>query len=237
MKKNVLLILITMLTINIFGQIGKGDVFISVNGNYSKNYSGSGVTTNEFNTSGKYLELGSTVEYFLTDRLSAGFGIDYQWSKETKRNELFLKFPDINYAHYQLMYSKSNVFLPNIFLKHYIPINSKLYFNTNLQLSYGNINSEYLTSVLDINRYNVDGAGYNMEDYPTFMNGSSKQTEIDFLAAELGPELTYFITPKFIGCLSMGGVEYGMYDLDIDNSVWTVNFNPVYWKIGFRIKI
>ena len=238
MKKNCLLILIILLYIHSFGQIGKGDVFISLDGNFMKSFSGSGVTTNEFNTAGKYLEVGSSVEYFFTDHLALGVGLDYQWAKETKGNQMLLKLPDFNLtlAHFQIMDTKSHVFLPNVFLKHYILISNKLYFNTNLQFSYGKIMSQYETLILDSNKSNIVNE-MMLENNPNYVTSSSKESEVDFFTAQLGPEMTYFITRKFSGCLSLGGIEYGMFDWKSDNSLWAVNFNPVYWKLGIKIKI
>jgi hypothetical protein len=157
MKKNGLLIVMAFLSIHVFGQVGKGDVFISVNGNFNKSASTNGVTTNELSTNGKYLELGPSVEYLFTDHLAFGVGVDYQWSKETTSSEIFLRFPDTNFVHYQLMDTKSQVFLPNVFLKHYISITNKLYFNTNLQFNYGKAKSEYKTDIIDANHYSGDG--------------------------------------------------------------------------------
>ena len=236
MKKNCLLILIILLSIHSFGQIGKGDVFISLDGNFMKSFTGSGVTTNEFNSGGKYLEVGSSIEYFFSDHLSLGVGLDYQWTKESKNNQIYLKLPEFNLAHYQMMDTKSHVFMPNVFLKHYVLISNKLYFNTNLQLSYGKIMSQYETLTIDLNNSNkVDEI--LVESYPDYVTSSSKESEVDFFTAQLGPEMTYFITPKFSGCLSLGGIEYGMFDWKNDNSLWAVNFNPNYWKLGLKIKI
>ena len=235
MKKNCLLILIILFSIHSFGQIGKGDVFISLDGNFMKSFTGSGVTTNEFSTAGKHLEVGSSFEYFFSDRLSVGVGLDYQWTKETKANQMFLKLPDFDLAHYQIMDTKSHVFLPNVFLKHYILISNKLYFNTNLQFSYGKIMSQYKTVVLDLYKSNKEDV--LLENNPDYVTSSSKESEVDFFTAQLGPEMTYFITPKFSCCLSLGGIEYGMFNWKNDNSLWVVNFNPVYWKLGLKIKI
>jgi hypothetical protein len=69
------------------------------------------------------------------------------------------------------------------------------------------------------------------------MNGDSKKYEVDLFSTHLDPELSYFITPGFCGCLSMGGVEYSIIDWKGDNSLWTANFNPVNWKLGFKFKL
>jgi hypothetical protein len=238
MKKNCLLILIILLSIHSFGQIGKGDIFISLDGNFMKSFSGSGVTTNEFNSSGKYLEVGSSVEYFFSNHLALGAGLDYQWTKETKYNQIFLKLPDFNLAlaHFQMMDTKSHVYLPKVFLKHYILISNKLYFNTKLQFNYGKIMSQYETFIIDSNNSNISDETVS-ENNPDYVTESSKESEDDFFSAQLGPEINYFITPKFSACLSLGGIEYGMFNWETDNSLWAVNFNPVYWKLGLKIKI
>ncbi|HET6556438.1 MAG TPA: hypothetical protein VFG54_03930 [Prolixibacteraceae bacterium] len=235
MKKYVLLIMIICSSIHLFGQINKGDVMISLNGNFMKTISGSGVTTNENSTQSEYLNVGTSVEYFLTSRLAVGAGLDYQWAKETTSNMINLKLPDLEFRHYEVMETTSNVFLPNVFLKHYIPITQKLYFNTNLKFSYGKIKSELLAEIIDRNRRPSEGG--LTEGLPTYMSGVSKKSALDSFTAQLGPELTYFITPKFVGCLALGGVEYSMLDWKTTNSIWNVNFNPAYWQLGVKINI
>lgn len=200
-----------------------------------KTISGGGVTTNEISTQGNYLNVGTSVEYLLTSRLAVGAGLDYQWAKETTSNMIYLRMPDLNFRHYEVMETKSNVFLPNVFLKHYIPLTQKLYFNTNLKFSFGEIKSELRTNIIDSNRRPSEGG--LTEALPTYMSGASKKSVLDSFTAQLGPELTYFFTPKLMGCLALGGIEYSMLDGKTTNSLWAVNFNPAHWQLGVKIKI
>lgn len=235
MKKYVLLIMIICSCIHLFGQINKGDVMISLNGNFMKTVSGSGVTTNDLSTQGKYLNAGTSIEYFFSSRLSVGAGLDYQWTKETTSNMIYLKLPDLHVVHYEIMEIKSNVFLPNVFLKYYIPVTQKLYFNTNLKFSYGKIKTELHTDIIapDSRPYEVELTEFT----PTTYRSSSSESTLDSFTAQLGPELSYFFTPKLIGCLALGGVEYSMLDWRTTNSLWNVNFNPAFWKLGIKINI
>lgn len=76
-KNYFLLLLLFLFALNSYSQIEKGNIIISLEGNYSNTSSENGVTTNLTETDGKYLEIGSSIGLFLSDRFVAGFGFDY----------------------------------------------------------------------------------------------------------------------------------------------------------------
>lgn len=235
MKKNLLLIIILFSSIYLFGQISKGNVMVSLDGNYMKTISGSGVPTNENTTKGKYLNAGTSVAYFITHRTAVGIGLDYQWTKETTFNLISLKLPEVFHTRYEIMDSKSLVLRPHLFLEYYIPISQKLYVSTNLKFSDGTIKTELISHTIPDNRRPDDGE--LMEPFPALYVGTSKKSTLHSFTAQLSPELTYFITPKLMGCLALGGIECSILDTRTTTYLWAVNFNTAYWQLGVKIKI
>ncbi len=222
MKKNVLIVLIVFSTMDLFGQISKGDIIISFDGNYMKTNTENGVTTNLLSAKGQYLSIGSSFGYFFSNQFIIGIGLNYDWGKETRFNKLYFN----NFLQEEEMNIKSNVFLPNIYLGYYFPITSKLYFNTDLKFSYGTIHSDTKTTYA--------GAGPSFDSY---IRSSAKESKSDYFSSQICPELTYFISTKLSLYLRLGGIEYSLIDWKKENSGWAVNFNPSYWKFGIKVKI
>jgi hypothetical protein len=233
MKEIVVIVIIVLLTINSFSQINKGNFVVSVDGNYMKTNNETGVSSNMFTTQGKYLSLGGSFGYLITDRFIVGIGFDYNWNKEIRGHYLYFN----NSAQAEIMEIKSNVFLPNLFLGYYYcQITNKLYFNANIKLSYGKIKSEII-----IVRSLIKDSLIDFDDlYNGNVNGIydyDRNSKVDYFIAKLCPELTYFIASRFSLYLGLGEIEYSMFDQKSDNSNWTINFNPVYWKLGIKIRI
>lgn len=234
MKKNVLIVLIILSTQDLFSQIDKGKIIISVDGNYMKSTTENGVTTSQNLVQGKYLSVGASVGYFITDRFIAGLGLDYNWNKEDRTTELMIN----RFLLIEEMHIKSKALLPNIYLGYYYQIINKLYINTNLKFSYGKAKSEYNTLFANFADYPSDTMRVPDDWYSSrYIIGKDKSSGVDFFSAKILPELTYFISQKFSLCLGLGGVEYSMIDWKTDNSYWIVNFNPAYWKFGIKIRI
>lgn len=217
-----LIVFIVLSTMDLFGQISKGNFIISFDGNYMKTNTESGVMTNRLNSSGQYLSIGSSLGYFFSNRFIIGIALDYNWRKEKRFSKLLIN----NLMQQEGMYIKSKVILPNIYLGLYFPITNKLYFNTNLKFSYGIINADYKTIYWAVSDSTL-----------TYIRGYSDESKSDFFSAQICPELTYFITPKFGLCLGLGGIGYSLIDWKKENSFWIVNFNPSYWEFGFKVKI
>ena len=137
MKRKALIVLIVFSALDLFAQLDKGDIIISADGNYIETNIGNGVTTNQDFTKGQYLNLGTSIGTFITNKLIVGVGLDYNLGKETRSNSLNF----INFIQEEIMDVKSNVILPNLYLGYYQRIVDKLYLNTTLRFSYGSVKS------------------------------------------------------------------------------------------------
>ncbi|WP_321289544.1 outer membrane beta-barrel protein [uncultured Sunxiuqinia sp.] len=233
-KKLLLLALAILSTFNVFSQIEKREMIISVDGNYSQSTIESGVTNNLNSNQGKYLNIGASVGYFITDRLITGIGFDYNWGKEDRLNNLMIN----RYYQSEITNIKSKVFLPNLYIGYYYPITNKLYVNLNIKFSYGKIKSEYDSFWAGRVSYPsgtlIDLTDEYSSSYAMSTDGSSK---VDYLGIDVLPELSYFISSRFSLYIGLGGVSYSFLDWKTDNSSWSINFNPTCWKTGIKIKI
>lgn len=131
MKREALIVLIIFSTLDLFAQFNKGDFIISADGNYIKTNIENGVTTNQNYTKGEYLNLGTSIGTFITNKLIVGVGLDYNWGKEARSNSLYFN----NFVQREIMIIKSNVILPNLYLGYYQRIIDKLYFSSTLRFS------------------------------------------------------------------------------------------------------
>lgn len=224
MKKNLLIALVIFSTLNIYAQDNKGKVLISGDVNYMKTSSESGVTTNKSSVQGQYLSVGSSIGYFVTDRFIVGVGLDYNWEKELRSNLLYFN----HIIQLEKTDVKSKVFLPNIELGYYYPIINKLYFNTTTKISFGTVKSEYNTT------YAVASPFIDTASFSNSLSGGHNNSEYDIFSMKVSPEVVYFISPEFGVCLGLGGIEYSLID---NNSGWMINFNPNYWRVGFKFKL
>ena len=69
MKKFLLIVLAVFTTVNLFAQVEKGRVTFSADGNFTKTTSQNGVTSNQTVAQVKEVTLGTSIGFFLTDRL------------------------------------------------------------------------------------------------------------------------------------------------------------------------
>ena len=234
MKKLLLVTATIFSTLNLFSQTDKGRIIISIDGNYIKSTTENGVTKNQNVVQGKYLDVGASFGYFITNRFIAGFGLDYNWEKEDRTNNMMIN----RYYQAEIMDIKSNVFLPNIYLGYYYPIINKLYVNTNLKFSYGKIKSEYNTFWEGSVYYPSNTLIELTDDYSSsYVMSQEGDSKVDFFSINILPELTYFISSRFSFYLGLGGVSYSLLDWDTDNSNWVITFNPNNWKFGIKIRI
>ena len=63
-----------------------------------------------------------------------------------------------------------------------------------------------------------------------------ESSDFDLFKVEIIPELTYFISSRFGLSQGLGGIEYSMLDWETDNSSRIINFNPVNWRFGIKVK-
>lgn len=234
MKKIVLIVLIVFSTLDLFSQIEKGRIIVSIDGNYRKSTTENGVTLNQNVSQIKNLNIGTSVGYFITDRFVVGVGLDYYWDKESRTTELMIN----RFFQIEVMNIESNAFLPNIYLGYYYPILNKLYLNASLKFRYGKVKTDYNTMIAGSVYYQSDNVIIITDQYSsTYVMSSEESSKIDLFNAEVVPELTYFISSKFGLCLGLGGIEYSIIDWETDNSNWSINFNPVNWRFGMKLKI
>lgn len=223
MKKTLFLILTVLYAVNLSAQFSKGDMLISVDGNYSKSNSGSGVFTNQFVSNEKNLNLGASMGFFVNNHVLLGFGVDYSWEKATHMNRLFFddkfQFEELN--------TKTNLILPNAFVGYYYPIMERLYFNTNFKMSYGVVKTEYDTFF----------AGSQLESSNAYSRGAEGDNSYDYFSTLICPEITWLATSKVGLSLGLGGIGYAITDWESNTSNWMVNFNPNVWKLGVKIRL
>lgn len=227
MKKTSFLFLILLSSFNLFSQISKKDFFLSLNGNFSRITQDNGVLSNYDLNQVNSLNISPSGGYFLTDRLFVGIGLDYARNKEFRSNALYLD----KYKQIEHMYFTSNAFLPRFIVGYYIPVIPKLYFNTHFSLGYGIINSKIYSALVQATETTNTLTPF---DSYTIQNNEHQnyQTRYEYPETSLTPELTYFIKPGFALNLSLGGIEYTMFDWSINNSSWRINFSPEFWKLG-----
>lgn len=231
MKRVALIVLIVFSTIDLFAQFDKGDIIISADGNYIKTDTENGVTTNQNSTKGQYLNLGTSIGTFITNKLIVGVGLDCNRGNETRTSLLYFN----DFTQEEMMTVKSNVILPGLFLGYYQRIVDKLYFSSMLRFSYGKVKSEYSTIYAGMSSP-MESTEY-LNTFKSYSRGSARSSESDYFGTEVCPELTYFISSKLGLCIGLGAVKYSMTDWKTENSNWLVNFNPNYWKLGIKIKI
>lgn len=235
MKKYFILLFLFLTALNSYSQLDKGSIIIALEGNYSNTSNKNGVTTNTTETDGKYLEVGTSIGLFLTDRIVAGFGFEYKWAKESRFNELYFN----NFFQAEYMNLTSKFPSPNLFIGYYYPIINKLYFNTNLKISYGKISTDYSTIYSGVeNNSNSNNPDFELGDNSNnYIQSSENKYEYDYFSSKIQPALTYFISNRLGLTISLGGIEYSMLDWKNNTSDWIVNFDPAYWSFGVEFKI
>ncbi|MCE4564656.1 autotransporter outer membrane beta-barrel domain-containing protein [Maribellus sp. CM-23] len=234
MKKNLMPFLFLILSASTaMGQITKGDIIIGFNGNYTNTSTETGVITNLSQTDGKYLNIGSSAGYFLTDNFVVGIGLDYIRNKETRENSLYFN----DRVHFESLDIKSKAFLPNVYVARYFSITNKFYFSATMKVSYGKLKTEFETVYMERENLSSDGLSDISEGTNPSMTSLSGESEVDYFSPQLIPELTYFITDRFSACLGLGGIKYSITDWESSNSDWNVNLNPVNWSLGIKIRI
>ena len=233
MKRTLFTMLILLSAFEMFAQPEKWNYIVDVSGNYNKTTTENGVLTNSFTTKSSSLATGASLGYFFSSRFIAGIGIDYFHQNEHQQN--FLK---TNYfLQAEALNIKAESILPHIYFGYYLPVTSKLYFNTNLKLSYGKIKSDYQSQLAGEESLNGDlftSQVLLVKPYNMNTNGSDNS---DYFEAFLSPELSYFFTKSFGVYLGCGGISYSLYDWKTINSNWLISFDLNHWKFGIKIQM
>ena len=225
MKKIILFAFMGLISTNLFSQMEKGSFTFLLDGHYMKTSSSTGVSTNYSATDGNYTSFAPSVAYALTNHLTVGIGADYERDKEERHNYLYFN----HFAHFEMMNIKSKTLLPSLYLGYHHPIANRLFIGSSLKFSYGKIKSSYQTTYAGINEF--EGGPNN------YLNSIGSEAETDYFRVKLYPELTYFLGQRFGLSLGLGGMEYSLYDWEQDTSGWQVNFDPTYWRLGFKLNL
>ena len=234
-KQFFLLLIAFTFSVNTFSQIKKGNVLISLDGNYQKTGSAIGVTTNNFSSYGPSLALGISAGVMFSDNWAIGVGLDYGRNKITTVNELVYAAQHIQV---ESMDTKENIYAPNIFISYYYNIAGKLYLSTSLKFSAGFAKQVSESFIASMYIPDVEPGTITTIDDRYDRNMSFKHTsDIEFGNITLYPELVYFISNRIGFHLGLGGISYTMPDWETKDSQWLVNFNPQYWQLGIKIKL
>ncbi|MCW0481678.1 hypothetical protein [Gaoshiqia sediminis] len=231
MKMFFVVLCMLFLTFQAYAQVQKGDLITSVEGNYRKDNRESGVYTNSTSIQRNLLDVGGMVGFAFSDRIVAGFGLDYVNNKETRTNRLFLA----DQLQMEEMQLKSKGFAPNLFLGYYFPVVDRLYLSSTLKVSYGKIKSDFGSIYVGREMLNSEGLT-SLDPDKNYARGYSGSSDADLFGLSLNPELTWFAIEKFGIYLGLGGIEYALSDWDTDNSNWLISFSPAYWTFGIKIR-
>lgn len=230
MKRNVLIVLILLSTFDLYSQISEGNILISLDGGFRQVNTESGVTTNQLTSQERYLNLGPSVGYFITDRIVAGVGLDYYRDREVRTNNLLINY---EYLQKERINLKSKGFLPGIYVAHYYPINNKLFFSTSVKISYGKIKTASYSIVAAAHYDNNDGSVLTPTS-PAMNEHITESYDNDIFSGKISPEVAYFPVRSFGITLGLGGIEYALADWEANN--WIINFNPSFWCLGLNWK-
>lgn len=231
MRKLLLLVLSFYLIANLSAQMDKGSFIFSVDGNYTKTSSETGVISNLHVSDGKFCDLGFSIGYKVSNSFVVGIGIDYGWSKEERTNQFSIN----RFYQMEQLNTKTNVFLPNVYLEYQYPLISKLYLNANFTIGYGKIKSDINRKLLGAAAFLSDNDIQDINEYDNYAYVFTEETDVNAFNARLCPELAYCILPKLAFSLSLGGIEYAIVDWEKDYTSWDVNFHPNNWRFGMKV--
>jgi hypothetical protein len=74
------------------------------------------------------------------------------------------------------------------------------------------------------------------EDH-NFLSSNNSKKKSDYFRVRVSPELTYFLNPKFALNIGLGGIVHEVFDGNTEDAMWAVNFNPVFWRFGIKVKL
>ncbi|WP_423129590.1 hypothetical protein [Gaoshiqia sp. Z1-71] len=231
MKKIILFAFMGLISTNLFSQMEKGSFTFLLDGHYMKTSSSTGVSTNYSATDGNYTSFAPSVAYGLTNHLTVGIGADYERDKEERYNHLYFN----HFAQAEMMNIKSKALLPSLYLGYHHPIANRLFIGSTMKFSYGKIKSSYQTTYAGMEELTI--IDELQEGSVNYSRSIGSEAETDYFRVKLYPELTYFLGQRFGLSLGLGGMEYSLYDWEQDTSDWQVNFDPTYWRLGFKLNL
>ena len=228
MRRFIVILFVLTVSTSVYSQFCKGDYSLSLNGNYYKGSSSSGVATNFFSSSGENLNACLSIEHYRTSKSYVGFGVDFYWGNNDITNSLLSK----KFSQIENMNLKSIKLFPNLIYGYYLQIADNLFLNINARVGYGilssNFNSKYKNyqhpygGTLDLAETADENLSFNSSDF------------FGDFGSSLSPEFNYFFSDKFGLCLNLGGIGYSILDWKKDLSYWKVDLNPNIWRLGIR---
>ena len=228
MKRIIVILFVLTASTSVYSQFCKGDYSISLNGNYYKGSSSSGVATNSFSSIGENLKTYLSIEHYKTSKSYHGFGVGFYWGDNDMTNSLLSK----KFSQIETMNLKSIKIFTNLIYGYYLQIADNLFINVSTRVGFGvlstNFDSEY--------------KNYQHPYGGTLDQGESADENLSFNSSEsygefgssISPEFNYFFSDRFGLCLHLGGIEYSILDWKKDLSFWKVDINPNIWRLGIR---
>lgn len=239
MKRFFLFFILGILVSNLFAQQKKGDNYIGINGMYNTTINQDGVEGNSVAVKSHLLNIGVTFSGSMNNHFLIGIGVDYVSQNDDRNSKFTFYNQNDDYIKYETMKLKSHVFLPNLFVGYYSHIVDKLYFNSNMKLSYGQLKTNTESQQVSF-KYTqpttTNGISSGSTDVPILYTNKADDTT-DFAGAAIIPELNYYFSNVFGLSLGLGGIQYSLTKWKTENSSFSVNFNPSNWQIGAKIRI
>ncbi len=232
MKKRYVIICLTIflggfIHTELSGQTQKDNFNLSVRVGAQKLTSSSGGITNFTNTQEKSFSVYPSIDYYYNDRLFSGLEFGFTHQNKEILNTLFTPH------YYQEAFTETDVNMFQFTLRngYELLINERLYFQVIAGLNYA-----YITQHM---KYSAIGGNLLVPGIPSIINTVSLETsedefkqQSDYTSITLNPQITFFITQSIGINLSLGGLEYGFYNWDIENDLWILSFKTNLWRLG-----
>jgi len=216
---------------NLFSQITKGKIILSLNGNLHKeSIEKTSSSELKYFTEGQYQELEIKGEKLITNRFSLGFGISYISGDENFSEKYWhfdINSPQLNEFYFIGKKIKITNIVPNVNLRHNIPFLESVSLFSTFSFRYNIFKTDYST-YYDISESNSEG--FSMYQIYSTDNDFSK----GFISAELYPELVYYIIENLGLSLTLGGIEFTTNERENYDSGINIRFEPKYWKFGIQ---
>lgn len=231
MKKIILLLLLVSFNYNLFSQITKGKIILSINGNTFKETIEKNASNElKYNTDGKYTDFEIKAEKLITNNLSLGFGLSYI-SGDEKFSEWHWISDRLSPQYIKEYFIRKQInttnIVPNVNLRHNIPFLESVSLFTTFSFRYNIFKTDY-SSVYDYNESNTSGYTYYQ------ISSTDDDFNKGFISAELYPELVYYVIENLGLSLTLGGIEFTTIERENYDSGINIRFEPKYWKFGIQ---
>lgn len=254
--KRILLFIGILLPFCGLSQNQKGDFSIEIDENYSKDHVGFGplfenrvfsLETDENNMLGfaiydshfnqpnykiKGGNFSAGLSYYLLNNFSIGLGLEYGYGKTNNRQTVAID----NLVAVQDLRADNKVILIKLFSRYQFKIIEKFYLNTYLQLSSGNIKTDW-TKTQATAQYLDNDLTLNDTRTTTSKLVTTGELDDNYYIYRLHPEFEYFISSDLSVTLKTGGFYYSDIAGKNSNSQHEFNFNPQNWVLGLKIKL